>query len=67
MSEARRLGELLPGIIARAMRMQSFQALINDCQTPKRRKEMIMTARMGDLIDADECQMLIEIYELENA
>ena len=67
MSSPRRLGELLPAIIERARRMASFQALINDCSTPARRKEMIMTARMGALIDDDECRMLIEVYELENA
>lgn len=67
MSEARRLGELLPGIIARAQRMASFQALINDCPTPSAKKEMIMTAAIGDLISGEETHMLLEIYGLENA
>lgn len=62
---AERLGEILPRIIARAERMASFQALINDCKTPARRKDMIMTAKIGELIDADEARLLIEIYGLE--
>ncbi len=64
---AERLGEILPRIIARAESMASFQALINDCGTAARRKEMIMTARMGDLITGDECRLLIEAYGLETA
>ena len=47
--------------------MASFQNLINDCGTAARRKEMIMTARMGDLITRDECRLLIEAYGLETA
>lgn len=62
-----RLGDILPGIIARAERMASFQALIRDCPTPSAKKQMIMTAKLGELIDADECRILIEVYELENA
>lgn len=64
---AERLGEILPRIIARAESMASFQALINECGTAARRKEMIMTARMGDLITGDECRLLIEAYGLETA
>lgn len=67
MSDAKRLGELLPAIIERAARMASFQALINAIECPSRRKEMIMTARAGNLIDDDECHLLIEVYGLESA
>jgi len=62
-----RLGELLPGIIARAQRMASFQALINDCPTPTTKKQMIMTACLGELISVEETHLLIETYGLENA
>ncbi|WCP14511.1 hypothetical protein sphantq_02957 [Sphingobium sp. AntQ-1] len=64
---AERLGDILPRIIARAESMASFQALINECGTAARRKEMIMTAKIGGLIDCDECRMLIETYGLETA
>lgn len=64
---AERLGEILPRIIARAERMASFQALISDCASKASRKQMIMTAKIGGLIDADECRLLLEVYELENA
>lgn len=64
---AERLGEILPRIIARAESMASFQALINECGTAARRKEMIITAKIGGLIDGDECRMLIETYGLETA
>lgn len=64
---ARPIADYFPGILARAAQMASFQSLINDCSTAARRKEMIMTARMGDLITGDECRLLIEAYGLETA
>lgn len=65
MSNARPIADYFPGIIARAESMASFQALINECGTAARRKEMIITAKMGGLIDGDECRLLIEAYGLE--
>lgn len=64
---ARPIADYFPGVLARAAEMASFQCLINDCSTAARRKEMIMTARMGDLITGDECRLLIEAYGLETA
>ncbi len=67
MSDARPIGEILAPIVARAGRMASFQALINDVTTPEGRKQMIVTARLGDLITEDEARLLIEVYQLETA
>jgi hypothetical protein len=64
---ARPIAEYFPGIINRAAQMARFQNLINDCATASRRKDMIMTARMGDLISDEECRLLIEVYGLETA
>ncbi|WP_370171351.1 hypothetical protein [Sphingobium abikonense] len=64
---ARPIADYFPGILSRAAQMAKFQGLINDCSTAARRKEMIMTARMGDLISDDECALLIEAYGLETA
>ena len=64
---AKPIGDFLPAILDRAARMASFQALISDCGSPSRRKDMIMTAKIGGLIDDEECRLLIEVYELEDA
>lgn len=63
----RTIGDYFPGILNRAAQMAKFQALINDISTASRRKQMIMTARMGDLISDEECTLLIQAYGLETA
>lgn len=67
MSEPRAIGEIIAPIVARAKRMASFQAMINELPNPTRRKDMIMLARLGDLITDEETQLLIEVYQLETA
>ncbi|MEW6626567.1 MAG: hypothetical protein AB1431_07245 [Pseudomonadota bacterium] len=64
---ARPIADYFPGILNRAAQMAKFQNLINDCSTAARRKEMIMIARMGDLISDDECTLLLQAYGLETA
>lgn len=64
---ARPIGDYFPGILNRAAQMAKFQGLLNDCATASSRKQMIMTARMGRLINDDECRLLIEAYGLETA
>lgn len=64
---ARPIGEILAPLIARAKAMHGFQRLINDCSSAESRKQMIMTARMGDLISDEETRLLIEVYQLETA
>ena len=63
----RRIGEILAPMIARTAAMYGFQQMINDLSTPEARKEMILVARMGDLISDEETQLLIEAYQLEAA
>lgn len=64
---ARPIGDFIGPIMARCKRMASFQALINDCETAAAKKQMIMTARMGCLIDDEETRLLIEAYGPETA
>lgn len=64
---ARPIADYFPGVLNRAAQMAKFQGLINDISSASRRKEMIMTARMGDLITDEECQLLIQAYGLETA
>lgn len=64
---ARPIADYFPGVLNRAAQMAKFQGLINDCGTAARRKDMIMTARMGGLISDEECGLLIEAYGLETA
>lgn len=64
---ARPTADYFPMVLERAAQMVSFQNLINDCDSAASRKQMIMTARMGDLITCEECRLLIEAYGLETA
>lgn len=64
---ARPICEYFPGVLERAAQMAGFQSLINDCGTAARRKDMIMTARMGNLITSEECALLLQAYGLETA
>lgn len=64
---ARPIGDFIGPIMARCERMASFQALINDCATAADKKEMILTARIGCLIDDEETRLLIQAYGLETA
>lgn len=64
---ARPIGDFIGPIMARCERMAGFQALINDCKTAAAKKQMIITARMGDLITDEETRLLIETYGLETA
>lgn len=62
---AKPISDYFPGILNRAAQMAKFQGLLNDCGTAAGRKQMIITARMGDLISDEECRLLIEAYGLE--
>jgi len=64
---ARQIASYFPDIIERAAKMASFQNLLNDCETAASRKQMIMTAWQGSLINSEECRLLIEAYGLETA
>lgn len=64
---ARPIGEILAPMIERTKALHTFQHLINGCSTPEARKQMIMTARLGDLISDEETRLLIEAYQLETA
>lgn len=67
MSDARPIGDYLPGILARAERMAKFQSLLNDMASDIARKKMIVAAAQGDLISAEDTHLLIQAYGLEEA
>lgn len=64
---AKPIGELFATIVARTAAMRGFQDMIGALSTPESRKDMIMTARMGDLITDEETTLLLQVYQLETA
>jgi hypothetical protein len=67
MSEAKRIGELLPRILARTERMMAFQTILNLFPCRMRRKTIIMTLREMGNLSADETEMLLSANMLEDA
>lgn len=64
---AQPIGDLFATIVARTAAMRGFQNMIGALGSPESRKEMIMVARMGDLITDEETRLLIQVYQLETA
>ncbi|WP_260581160.1 hypothetical protein [Sphingopyxis sp. PET50] len=63
---ARRLGDILPGILARAATMQSFQEMLNELPTETDRKVAILDARRAHFITDEDCSLLIQAYGVEH-
>ena len=61
----RALGDILPGVLARAEAMHGFQTLLNRCECAVGRKELILAAWERGAIGDDDTQLLIEAYGLE--
>jgi hypothetical protein len=61
----RRIGELLPQILARAATMKTFQDQLNGMEDDHQRKKMILEAKMDDVISDEDCHLLIEAYGLD--
>lgn len=64
---ARPFGEFVAQIVARCIAMRGFQDMLGALDTPESRKEMIMVARMGNLISDEETSLLLQVYQLETA
>lgn len=64
---ARPIGEIVAPIIARAVALHGFQAMLNRVAEPAARKTFIMAALEAGAIDQDDTRLLIEAYQLETA
>lgn len=67
MSEPRRIGELIPAIMARTERMMAFQSILNLFPCPARRKTVIMTLHDMGSLNEHETEMLLSANMLEEA
>ena len=67
MSEARRIGELLPNIIERAQRIAILAQFVDSLHTDFDRKQCITRLYEGGLVKAETAQLLIEHFRLEAA
>lgn len=67
MSEARPIGEFVQPILDRCARYIDFQEHLNSLETDAERKDEIMRAYMGGLIDDEACGLLIQAYGIEAA
>lgn len=64
---AKRIGELLPQILARAATMSAFQNMLNGMTDDRERKKAILDARLSGEISDDDCHLLIEAYGVGEA
>jgi hypothetical protein len=67
MKDARPIGELIRGVLARCEAMMGFQAMLDACECATDRKTLIMQARERGAIAGDEAALLIQVYQLETA
>ena len=67
MSEARPVGDFIPGILRRAERIRFLVDFIGSLEEPSEQKEYIMRLHAGEIVTADTAQLLIEHFELESA
>ena len=67
MSGARPIGEIIAPILAYAARLAPFQDWINSAPDAGTRKQIIMDAYAMDLIDGEDCAILLQVYQLETA
>jgi len=67
MGHFRSIGDIFPGIIARAEAMSGFQRMLNGCETAEARKSLIMAAWESRAISDEDTELLIQAYGLETA
>lgn len=67
MSDARRIGELLPDILLRAQRTALIGKFIETFEAPDARKRVVMLLFEANILSADTAELMIEHYGLEAA
>lgn len=64
---ARPIGEILPGIIERCAEMVGIQYILSKMDTDHERKAFILDCHAHELIDDEQCALLITAHMLEDA
>lgn len=64
---ARSIGEILPGILDRCAEMMGIQYILSKMDTDQERKAFILDCHTHELIDDEQCGLLITAHMLEDA
>lgn len=64
---ARSIGEILPGILGRCAEMMGIQYILSKMDTDQERKGFILDCHAHELIDDEQCALLITAHMLEDA
>ena len=67
MSEARRIGELIPPILERARRVAIIGEMVSTFDCPEERKRVVMRFYEAGIISDETAVLLIEHFGLEAA
>jgi hypothetical protein len=67
MSEARRLGDLLPALLVRARRTAKLSAFLDEFDDPGERKDVIMRLYQGGVISASTAELFIDVHGVKSA
>lgn len=63
----RTIGEILPGILDRCAEMMGIQYILSKMDTDCERKGFILDCHAHELIDDEQCALLITAHMLEDA
>ncbi|MEJ7933512.1 hypothetical protein WG907_04470 [Sphingobium sp. AN558] len=64
---ARPISDILPGILERCAEMMGIQYILGKLDTDLERKSFILDCHTHELIDDEQCALLITAHMLENA